>query len=310
MARRLFIMLGAGAVGACTYAHVGSGEVGIVRTPEGVEQRVYTPGDWRIGMFDEAVTYSVRSQEKDERLDVLSSDGLAITLDTSIRFHVVPDEAVALDQELGKDYYGVLIGPTLRSQARRVVGRFKPEEIYSTQRELIERQIREGVEAAIKGRHIELEAVLVRNVVLPPLIQEKITDKLAAEQEALQMKFVLDKQESEDQQQLMQTKAEAERQKIQAEGAADAVRVAAQAAADAKRLDAQATADYQELVDKMLTPAMLRHEEIEASKALAQSPNAKLVLMGDAASAHTLLDLRGAQGASGSSGSGSSSLYP
>lgn len=292
------------ASGACSYAHIGSGEVAVIKTPDGVRPKPLPPGDWRIGMFDHATNYSVRSQEKEERLDVQSADGLGIILDTSIRYHPIPEEAVALDQELGPDYYSVLIGPTLRSQARRVVGRFKPEEIYSTQRELIERQIREGVEAAIKGRHIQLEAVLVRNVGLPAQIQQKITDKLASEQEALQMKFVLAKQEAEDQQKLMQTRAEAERRKIEAEmdaeaqrtqaqAAADAARIAAQAAADAKRLDAQATADYEKTVGGYLTAAILKLQEIDASKAFAQSPNAKLVLMGNGAT-QTLLDLRGA----------------
>jgi regulator of protease activity HflC (stomatin/prohibitin superfamily) len=281
---------------ACSYAHVGSGEVAVVRTPDGVEQHVYQPGDWHIGVFDHATNYSVRSQEREERLDVQSSDGLGITLDTSIRFHPIATEVIALDQELGQDYYAVLLGPTLRSQARRVVGRFKPEEIYSTQRELIERQIREGVEAAIKGRHVELEAVLVRNVKLPEALQGKITDKLAQEQEAL-------KQQAEDQEKLMAAKAEAERQRIQvdaqaeagrvqAQGAADAARIAAQAAADAKRLDGQATADYQRLIQSNLTANVIRLQEIDAARAFARSPNAKLVLMGGVG-AHTLLDLRG-----------------
>ena len=288
---------------ACSYAHIGSGEVGVIKTPDGVQPKPLPPGVWRVGMFDHTTTYSVRSQEKEERLDVQSADGLGITLDTSIRYHAIPEEAVALDQELGPDYYAVLIGPTLRSQARRVVGRFKPEEIYSTQRELIERQIREGVEAAIKGRHIQLEAVLVRNVGLPAQIQQKITDKLASEQEALQMKFVLAKQEAEDEQRLMQTKAESERKKIEADSeaetqltsakaAADAERVAAEAAADAKRIDAKATADYEKTVGGFLTASILKLQEIEASKALAASPNAKLVLMGGSG-AQTLLDLRG-----------------
>ncbi|HEY6037877.1 MAG TPA: prohibitin family protein, partial [Kofleriaceae bacterium] len=217
----------------CSYAHVGAGEMAVVRTPDGVEQHAYSPGDWHIGVFDHATKYSVRSQEREERLDVQSSDGLGITLETSIRFHAIPSEVVALDQELGQDYYSVLLGPTLRSQARRVVGRFKPEEIYSSQREVIERQIREGVENAIRGRHVELEAVLVRNVSLPQQLQQKITDKLAQEQEAL-------KQQAEDQEKLAATKAEAERQKIQADAQAEAARVQAQGAADAARIAAQA----------------------------------------------------------------------
>jgi regulator of protease activity HflC (stomatin/prohibitin superfamily) len=289
---------------ACTYTSIGSGEVGVVRTPSGMDPHVYTAGDWRIGSHDHATIYSVRSQERAERLEVQSSDGLGITLDTSIRFHVVPAEVLALDRELGQSYYEVLLGPTLKSQARRVVGRFTPDQIYSTQREQIEKEIREGIEVAIKGRHVVLEAVLVRNVVLPPQLQAAITNKLEAEQSALKMKFVIAQQEAEDQKALEATKARAERAKIDAEAQsvarvtqaradADATRINAQAAADAKRLDAQATDDYERLVAQHLTAAILKLQEIAANKALADSPNAKLVLIGGSSSSKTVLDLRG-----------------
>jgi regulator of protease activity HflC (stomatin/prohibitin superfamily) len=283
---------------ACGFAHIGAGEVGVRWTRDGIEQSVYPPGEHHIGVFDNMTTYSVRSQEKEERLAIQSVDGLGITLDTSVRYHVVPAEAVALHQELGPDYYQVLIGPTLRSQARRVVGRFKPEEIYSTQRELIERQIREGLTAAIAGRHVQIEAVLVRNVQLPDAIQQKITQKLAAEQEALQMKYELAKQEAQNQLKQMQANGEKERAQteveikaLQAEAEAKRVHIAAEADADAKRIDGTATADYNRAIEKSLTPQVLRLREIDASKALATSPNAKLVLMGSGG-AHPLLDLR------------------
>jgi regulator of protease activity HflC (stomatin/prohibitin superfamily) len=289
---------------ACTYARVGSGEVAVVRTPHGMDPHIYTAGDWRIGGDDEAKVYSTRSQEATERLEVQSADGLGITLDTSVRYHVIPEEILALDAELGPDYYHVLVGPTLKSQARRVVGRFKPEEIYSSQRELIERQIREGIEAAIKGRHVALEAVLVRNVTLPAQIQAAITGKLEAEQEALKMKYVIARQQAEDEKLLEATRAEAERKKIDvqvaaeaqrtaSQAAADVTRIAAQAAADAKRIDAQATDDYQRVVSQHLSAAILKLQQIGVSKALAESPNAKLVLLNGSAD-KTVLDLRGA----------------
>ena len=114
---------------ACSYARVGSGEVAIVRTPNGVSPNVLQTGDWGIGLYDQATLYNARSQEQAEQLEVLASNGLKIILDASIRYHIVAEEAVALDRELGVHYYSTLLGPTLRSQARRVVGRFQPEEI-------------------------------------------------------------------------------------------------------------------------------------------------------------------------------------
>jgi regulator of protease activity HflC (stomatin/prohibitin superfamily) len=273
-------LVAAASSGCYSFQSVGSGEVAVIHTPNGVEPKALQPGDYHIGYFDTATTYSVRSQEREEKLDVLASDGLAITLDTSIRYHIVPGEAVQIDQEMGRDYYGVLIGPSLRSQARRVVGRFKPDEIYSTQREVIERQIREGVETAIKGRHVLLEAVLIRNVALPATIQAAINDKLQKEQQALKMKWVLAQQESEEQRKTMETRAEAERSKLQADAAAQATLIVAKAAADAKLLDGKATAEYDRLVQASMTPQMLRLRELEAMKALAASSNSKLVFLG------------------------------
>jgi regulator of protease activity HflC (stomatin/prohibitin superfamily) len=277
------------AAGCVPMISVQSGQVAVVRTPAGVNSHVFPAGDWEIGHDDAATIYDARSQGREERLEVLASNGLSIKLDTSIRYHIIADEAVALDQELGPDYYDTLIGPTLKSQARRVMGRYQPEEIYSSQRELIERQIREGMTEAIKGRHIELEAVLIRNVTLPDAIQDAINTKLTAEQDALKMKFVLQQADAEEQKKLMEAKAQAERDQIAADQAAAASREQAQAAADAKRLDGQATADYEKLVQQFLTPQILQLEQIDANKAVAGSPNAKLVLLGG--SEHATLDL-------------------
>ncbi len=280
----------------CAYASIGSGEVGVVRTPQGMNQTPLTTGDHPIGTYDTVHKYSVRSQEKEEQLAVLASNGLGITLDTSIRYHILPNEAVQLDQDLGPDYYDVLIGPTLRSQARRVVGRFQPEEIYSTQREKIEREIRDGVETAIKGRHVALEAVLIRNVQLPPSIQDAINRKLEAEQQALKMKYVIAEAQAEEEKNLLQVKAAAQRQLIQSQTEADAIRTQAQAEADAKKIDATATADYEKQVQQFLTPLILRLREIEALRALGGSPSSKLIFLNGNKS-ENLLDLRGATAA-------------
>jgi regulator of protease activity HflC (stomatin/prohibitin superfamily) len=282
------------ATGCSTFVRVGAGEMAVVHTPDGVMKAPLQPGDYRLGTDDTTTAYSVRSQEKEEPLDVLSSDGLRIVLDTSIRYHLVPGEVVTLDREIGKDYYDVLVGPTLRSQARKVVGRFRPEEIYSTQRELIEKQITDGVETAIKGRHVELEAVLIRNVTLPAQIQAAVNDKLEKEQSALKMKYVEDEQKAQDRVKLMQANDEAERQKIAAQSAADVSKIQAQAAADAKRVEGLGVAAYQQAIQPTITPQILRWREIEATKALAASPNTKLVLGSGAGGARTLLDLRGA----------------
>jgi len=246
-----------------------------------MSDKVYTEGQHGIGWFDHAVVYDSRSQTKDEKLEVLASNGLRITLDTSVRYRIIPEQAVLLDSQLGPDYYNILIGPTLRSQARRVVGRYTPEEIYSTQREAIEREIREGVEKAMEGRHLVLEAVLVRNVTLPDSIQQAINNKLEAEQQTLKMKFVIERSRLEADQRLIEAKAEADREQIHA-----------QADADAKLTAAKATAEYERLIVAHLNDSLLKWQEIQALDELAKSSNAKVILLGTGKSGTPLLEIK------------------
>jgi len=285
------VLAGLGATG-CSYATVGPGQVGVVWTTSGTRADVVPEGMWGIGWWDRATVYDIRSQEREERLEVLASNGLRIELDASIRYHIIPKDAVALDRELGVHYYEVLIGPTLRSQARRVVGRYQPEEIYSTQREAVERQIREGVERAIEGRHVVLEAVLIRNVTLPDSIQQAINEKLQAEQSALKMKFVLEQTEAQAQKQLIEQKAEADRARIAATSRAETGKIDAEGRANEKRVEAQATADYEKLVGMHLTDPLLRWQEIDALRALGASPSSKIVFLGGGHSTGTMLELK------------------
>ena len=135
----------------------------------------------------------------------------------------------------------------VRSEARKVFGRYQPEEIYSTKREEIERQIYEEVTGALKGKHVVVEAVLIRDVNLPDAIQSAIADKLAEEQRSQKMRFTLDKE-----------RQEAQRKQIEAEG----------------------IAKYQAIVRQGLTGEYLQFKGIEATAKLAESPNAKIVIVG------------------------------
>ncbi len=247
---------------------VPAGHVGVKWTPGGLDPTVYREGAYAIAPWNDMTEYDARSQEHEEQLEVLAVNGLRINLIASVRYHMIGDDAVALHRELGPEYYSILLGPTLRSQARRVVGRYTPEEIYSTQRELIERQIRQGVDTALAGRHVELEAVLIRDVQLPPEIQRAINDKLEAEQRSLKEKFLIE-----------QARQEEERAKIQAEGQAESTRIGALAAADAQRIAAKGADDANKLIEQHVNERVLKWRQLGAIDRLASSGNSKVVLL-------------------------------
>ncbi|HEV2284598.1 MAG TPA: SPFH domain-containing protein, partial [Steroidobacteraceae bacterium] len=131
--------------------------------------------------------------------------------------------------------------------ARRVVGRYSPEEIYSTKREQIEREIREDVQQKLDGSHLRVNALLIREVHLPEMVQSAIQTKLEEEQKALEMRFVLDRSRQE---------------------------------AENRRIEAAGIADYQATIARTLSDRILAWQGIEATEKLAESPNAKVVVIG------------------------------
>jgi regulator of protease activity HflC (stomatin/prohibitin superfamily) len=233
----------------CRCPTVQSGHRGIVfkTLGGGTSKEVLGEGMHFIPAWNHVIQYDTRVHEMKEQLVVLSSNGLTIRVDSSLRFRPKMDELYELQTEIGPDYDQKVIGPVVRSEARKVFGRYQPEEIYSTKREEIERQIYDEVLKALEGKHVVVEAILVRDVELPETIRTAIADKLAEEQRAQKMRFTLDRE-----------RQEAQRKQIEAEG----------------------IAKYQSIVRQGLTPEYLQFKGIEATAQLAESSNAKVVIVG------------------------------
>jgi len=146
-----------------------------------------------------------------------------------------------------------------------VVGRYTPEEIYSTKREQVELEIRQEVVQKMEGKHVNVNGILIREVHLPRVVQAAIQAKLQEEQKALEMKYALDR-----------TRQEAERARIEAAG----------------------IADFQAIVSKGLDERFREWKGIDATEKLANSPNTKVIIVGSGKNGlPVILD-------SGSSGSG------
>lgn len=191
--------------------------------------------------------YEVRVQETLEPIVALSSNGLSITMDISVRYRPIPDELPRLHTTYGQDYFRRMIQPGLRSVAREVVGRYTPEELYSSKRTELQERIEQGVQAGVQDEFIEVSAVLIRHVELPQQIQTAIENKLKEEQEAERYEFTIQKE-----------RLEAERKEIEAEG----------------------EARYQRIISESLSPQYLRFKGIEATRELSRSDNSKVVVIG------------------------------
>jgi regulator of protease activity HflC (stomatin/prohibitin superfamily) len=213
----------------------------------GTQPEVYGEGVHLIAPWNRFTRYDVRTQDQKEDLHILSNNGLSVNLEASIRFKPTRDDLPKLHAEIGPRYFEVIIAPVVRSEARKVGGRYSPEEIYSSKREVVEHEIVEEARKAMVGKHVELEAILIRDVDLPDNIKRAISEKLEEEQKALKMQFTLNRERQE---------------------------------AERKRIEAQGIADFQRIVATGISNELLRWKGIEATEKIAHSANAKVVVIG------------------------------
>ncbi len=230
---------------------IGSGEAGVLyKTFDGgvvTDEPALGEGFHFVAPWNKVIVYEVRQQELLEKMKVLSSNGLDILLELSAWYQPQTTELGLLHQKKGQSYLDRVIKPSIRSAARSVVGRYTPEQIYSSKRDAIQEEIFAETKIILDKQYVQLNEVLVRDVTLPPTIKTAIENKLKQEQEFLEYEFTIQKAQKE-----------AERQSIDAEGKAAANRI----------------------LNQSLSENILKEKGIQATIELAKSPNSKVVVIG------------------------------
>ncbi|HRI28097.1 MAG TPA: prohibitin family protein [Chitinophagales bacterium] len=252
---RLLSIMAVGVVVLLTLASnifitINTGEKGVLFKKFGgglVKDKIYGQGFHVIAPWNTMFIYDMREQIREETLDVLSTDGLPITVDVSVRFNPIADKVGYLHEEIGPDYAEKIVKDVVRSASREVIGKYTPEEIYASKRDSVRFGISSMVETTLRSRYVELRAVNLRSIKLPPTIEQAIQNKLVQQQEKEQYEFRIAKE-----------RKEAERKRIEAEG----------------------IKAFQEIVNQGLSDQYLRWKGIEATQILSESQNSKVVIIG------------------------------
>ncbi|MBU3822256.1 prohibitin family protein [Flavobacteriaceae bacterium XHP0103] len=230
---------------------IGSGQAGVLFKTFGegvvIDEPPMSEGFHIVAPWNKVFIYEVRQQEILEKMNVLSSNGLDIKLEASVWFQPKYDELGRLHQEKSEMYKERVLLPAIRSAARSVVGRYTPEQLYSSKRDAIQQEIFEETKKIVDDQYIQLNEVLVRDVTLPPTIKDAIERKLKQEQESLEYEFRL-------------VTAEKEAEKV--------------------RIEAQGKADANKILSASLTDKILQDKGIDATIKLSESPNSKVIVIG------------------------------
>ncbi len=233
-----------GGVVFSTFRVVPGGDVGVQILFGKIDDRVLSEGLSVINPLKQVRLMSARTQEMFEHADVPSKEGLSVGLEVSALYHLEASLAPAVFRTLGDNYARVYILPVIRGATVN----HEAKDLYTSGREVIAQEIQSELHKMLAERGIILEKVLLRKIVLPKMVEEAINTKLAAEQEAERMRFVLLKERQE---------------------------------AERKRVEASGIADFQRIVSQGISEPLLKWKAIEVAHELSKSPNAKVIILGD-----------------------------
>lgn len=227
---------------------VPTGHVGVLTIFGRVTGETLGEGIHLINPLKSVQKLSLQTQSLKESANTPSNEGLILALDTSLLFHLDKSKAGEVYQKVGDNYVEKIVEPTMRAAIRASTSAHTANALYTNARELVQQQIQDELTAQLAPRGVIVENVLLRDVQLPALLKGSIEAKQQAEQDALRMSFILQKE-----------KQEAER----------------------KRIEAQGIADFQKIVAQGISPQLLEWKGIEATEKLATSPNSKVVVVGN-----------------------------
>ena len=237
-----------------------AGQIGVKKLFGNVQKDVLRSGFHIVNPLYEIERMDVRTQNYtmsgiqdegkqvgDDAIRVLTADGLEVTIDLTVLYRLIPDEAPRMVKETGVDYRDKIVRPISRTRIRDNAVYYEAISLYSTKRDEFQTRIFSAIESDFRKRGLFLENLLVRNITLPASVKGAIEQKIQAEQDAQKMQFVLQKERQE---------------------------------AERKRVEAQGISDYQRIINESLTDRQLQYEQIKAMKEIAESQNSKVIMMG------------------------------
>jgi regulator of protease activity HflC (stomatin/prohibitin superfamily) len=226
---------------------VPAGHVGVVDLFGSVSSATLKAGPNLVNPLARIVKMSIKTEELKEQMDVPSKEGLTMQLESSALYHLDPEKAADVYKTVGTEWVTVLLVPQFRSVTRGVTAQFDAKALYTSEREVLAQEIARELKALVEARGVVIEVTPLRRLTLPPRLAAAIEEKLGAEQESQRMQFVLAKERQE---------------------------------ADRRRIEAQGIADFQKIVSQGLNDQLLRWKGIEATLKIAESQNAKVVIVG------------------------------
>lgn len=240
------LLAGAIALMLSSCAIIRPGEVGMKQKLGKLRPGSLPQGAYVFNPFTTTVKkIPTRTVEAYNELDVPTKEGLTVRAEIALLYHVKAESAPNIYISYGMNYQEVIVESNFRAVVRHISAQYLAKELYAVDRKKIEKEIFDEIAVGIMDKGFIVDAVLLKSITMPPQIFQAVENKLKAEQESLQMEFIITKQ-----------RREAERMQIEAE----------------------AIKNYNQTVSASLSDLLVKWNGVQVLKGLVTSPNSKVII--------------------------------
>ncbi|OIO75044.1 MAG: HflC protein [Elusimicrobia bacterium CG1_02_37_114] len=197
------------------WVQIGPGERGIVLNFGAVQKNVFGEGlHFRIPVVQKIAVMDVKVQKSVTNAAAASSDLQEVTSDVALNYHIVPDKANLVYQNIGVQFKERIIDPAVQEVVKAVTARYTAEELI-TKRPAVSEAMRANLAERLLKHNIEVDAFSIVGFSFSKAFTEAIESKQTAEQLALKAKRDLERIKIEATQTITAARAEAESLRLQ-----------------------------------------------------------------------------------------------
>lgn len=224
-----------------------------------------------IWPWDKLFLYDLRLQSSTQKFNAISSDGVSVTAQITIRYQLNFNSVAVLHEFIGPAYLNTVLIPEIGSVTRAVIAKYKAEDVYSTKRQQIQDEIQSTAvtslathldslfqaEASVQATPTNYENFLQHSIMIldtPVLSIELPTDIVSAINEKIEQYYKIKEYQYRAEREVEESKR--------------------------KQIEANGIAAFQRTVTQGISDSYLRWQGIQATLALAQSPNTKIIIIG------------------------------
>jgi len=243
-----------------------------------IKPDILKPGIHSTGLIGTKVErFDTRVIEYSKKLGFHSREGIEVTSELTLLYHLVPDSVISIYQKFNGYYQNTLIVNNLITALRQEGLNHNAIELI-TQRAEIENSIKEKLITTIGKYGFTVDLILIKEIDLPTEVTKTIQSKLTAEQVSKKTEIDLQIQRKNLDFQIEKEKKEAELEIAKQQIALDFVIAKQKKESERLLIESEAIKKSQDILNSSLTDRLIKFKALDITKELVKSPNTKIII--------------------------------